>query len=291
MSAQNPMASSEPPQLADHRREVAIGAAIAAGGVALFVAVAARAGAPPLGGLLASIVFVWVFMPCPALAVSRWAEGVRSWAWRAPLLRFAALVILASMGPAAYAAILPMVPRGVREFLPWMETVHLAALELAVLLAPAGWLGFNLSLGRRDWATAAIAFLAIAAVAIPLGLAIEFIHWGSPRLEPLHLTALAFKIYFLIALPEELVFRGLLQNALERRLPSGWRTPGSLVIASVIFGAAHLQHPPVPNLRYGLLATLAGIAYGLVWQRSRKITASALTHFAVDLVWSVVFRG
>jgi membrane protease YdiL (CAAX protease family) len=291
MSAQNPMASSEPPYRAHHRREVALAAAIAAGGLALFAAIAARSGAPPLAALLASIVFMWVFVPCPALAVSRWAAGVRSWTWRAPLLRFATLVILAATGPAAYAAIQAMVPPGMREFLPWMEMAHLSALELAVLLAPAAWLGFSFSLGRRDWATAAFAFLAFAAVAIPLGFAIGFIRWGPRHLDPLRLTALAFKIYFLIALPEELVFRGLIQSALERRLPGTWRAPGSLVIASVVFGGAHLQHPPVPNLRYGLLAALAGLAYGFVWQRSRKITASALTHFAVDFAWVVLFAG
>ena len=39
-----------------------------------------------------------------------------------------------------------------------------------------------------------------------------------------------------------------------------------------------------------VLATLAGVAYGWVYQRTGRITASALTHAAVDWVWKLLFR-
>jgi len=216
---------------------------------------------------------------------------VRWWIARAPFLRGAALLILASIGPAAYAAVLPSVPHGLLVLLPWRATLHLAIFQLAVVLIPLDGIGLTFRLERRDGLAALIAFLAFALIGIPIGLGTAFIHWGWQRLTPLDLTALAFKIYFLIALPEELLFRGLFQNALEKRWFRYRRWPGSLAIASVIFGAAHLGHRPAPNWRYGLLATLAGVAYGFVWHRSRKITASALTHFAVDFAWSVFLAG
>lgn len=290
MSAQNPIASSAGPH-ARHRREVTVAAAIAAAGVALFVAAVAAAGSPSLGALLASIVFAWVFIPCPALSVSRWVVAVRSRVAQARLPRTAVTMILAAIGPAAYAAFAPLMPAGVGGVLPFSGAFDLAVVELVLLLVPLEGIGFTFQLGRRDWLTAGIALLAFTAIAIPLGLAIGFIRWGVVRLGPLELTALAFRIYFLIALTEELVFRGLLQNLLERRLFGGSRWPWSLAITSVVFGASHLGHPPVPNLRYGVLATLAGVAYGFVWHRTRKITASALTHCAVDLVWRVLFGG
>jgi membrane protease YdiL (CAAX protease family) len=288
VSAQNPNTSS--PARHD-RNQVVLALAIAASGVALFAATAARVGASASAVALVSIVFAWVFIPCPALTVSHWAAGLRSWIARAPLLRGAALVILASVGPVAYAALLPIVPHALIALFPWRASLHLAIFQLAVALVPLEGVGLTFRLERRDGIAALMAFLAFALIGIPIGLGSGFIHWGWQRLAPLDLAALAFRIYFLIALPEELLFRGLLQNGVERRWFEGRRWPGSLAIASLIFGAAHLGHRPAPNWRYGLLATLAGVAYGSVWHRSRKITGSALTHCAVDLAWSVFFAG
>ncbi|MFN2157100.1 MAG: type II CAAX prenyl endopeptidase Rce1 family protein [Anaerolineae bacterium] len=45
-----------------------------------------------------------------------------------------------------------------------------------------------------------------------------------------------------------------------------------------------------PNWAYALMATIAGLAYGGVWARTRKVTASALTHMAVNLTWFLVFH-
>jgi membrane protease YdiL (CAAX protease family) len=39
-----------------------------------------------------------------------------------------------------------------------------------------------------------------------------------------------------------------------------------------------------------LMAALAGLAYGWVWRRTRKVTASALTHMLANLLWGIVFR-
>src|SRR5262249_8437106 len=162
-----------------------------------------------------------------------------------------ALIILASLGPATYAAMQPLVPHALLALLPWRATLHLAIFQWAVVLVPLEGIGLTFRLERRDGLAAGVAFLAFALVGIPIGVGTEFINWGWQRLGPLDLTALAFKIYFLIALPEELLFRGLLQNALEKRWFKDRRWPGSLVIASMVFGAAHLGHRPAPNWRYG----------------------------------------
>jgi len=56
-------------------------------------------------------------------------------------------------------------------------------------------------------------------------------------------------------------------------------------VASVVFGLAHFPDP-----RYMLLAAFAGLAYGWVYERTGKITASAITHALVDAVWVVLLR-
>jgi membrane protease YdiL (CAAX protease family) len=88
-------------------------------------------------------------------------------------------------------------------------------------------------------------------------------------------------IYLATGVPEEFLFRGLIQNTLERAIGRA-----ALPIASIIFGLAHL-----PDLRYVLLATLAGLAYGWVYQTTRRITASAVTHALVDWIWVLLLRG
>jgi membrane protease YdiL (CAAX protease family) len=96
-------------------------------------------------------------------------------------------------------------------------------------------------------------------------------------------------IYLTVAIPEELLFRGILQNLLVRSIHKGPRGLYGLLIASVVFGASHLHHAPVPNWRYAILATLAGIFYGNVYRTRQRLCASALTHALVDALWHFWF--
>ena len=126
-----------------------------------------------------------------------------------------------------------------------------------------------------------IVFLAYAVVALPIGFATGFIGW-RPELDATHLVGGPLIIYLVTGVPEEFLFRGLLQNLLTQ-----WLGPrAGLVIASVIFGLAHLPDP-----RYVLLATIAGVAYGWVYARTQRITASAITHALVDATWGAFLRA
>ncbi len=85
-------------------------------------------------------------------------------------------------------------------------------------------------------------------------------------------------------MPEELFFRGWLQNLLERRIG---RSP-ALFATAVLFGLAHFNKRTTSfNWRYVLLAALAGIFYGRAWRRNRRVGASAVTHATVDSIWSL----
>jgi membrane protease YdiL (CAAX protease family) len=148
--------------------------------------------------------------------------------------------------------------------------------------------GFRFEWDRGITAVGVFHFLMFAALAIPLGIAIDFIHY-SFRLSKLAPAPAAFVgIFFFTALPEEFLFRGLIQNWIER--VSG-RPLWSLAIASLVFGASHLNNgPPIPNYRYFLLASIAGVFYGAAWKRTGSLMSSALTHALVDTLWSVFFR-
>jgi membrane protease YdiL (CAAX protease family) len=90
------------------------------------------------------------------------------------------------------------------------------------------------------------------------------------------------------ALPEEILFRALIQNLLMLRFGSNNRT---LFLAALIFGSAHLNNgpQPLPNWRYMILATIAGIAYGAVFRKSSTVLSSAALHAAVDWTKHIFF--
>ena len=84
----------------------------------------------------------------------------------------------------------------------------------------------------------------------------------------------------LVTLVEEALFRGYLQGGLSRRfqhLPYGEYL--ALLIAALLFGMAHWG----AGWQWILLATLAGIGYGLAY-RFGGLAAAIATHFGLNLL-------
>jgi CAAX protease family protein len=134
-------------------------------------------------------------------------------------------------------------------------------------------------IGLREWSF-------FAPIAIVLGIGVGFIapHGGMPPASSASPALLV--TFFLVAIPEELFFRGLLQNLLEARI--GY--PGSLFATSAIFGLSHFNKPLPFNWRYVLLGTFAGVFYGRAWHDRRRLLSSTSTHTLVDVIWSWWFR-
>jgi len=144
--------------------------------------------------------------------------------------------------------------------------------------------GFDLRMRMNDMVIGLRELLFFAPIAVPLGLALGFLrfHAHLPHLRSVALTVIF--TFFLIAIPEEICFRGWMQNLLERRV--GPRI--SLWITALIFGLSHFNKRATHfNWRYVLLAAIAGIFYGRAWRSRRRVAASAITHTCVDTVWSL----
>jgi membrane protease YdiL (CAAX protease family) len=93
--------------------------------------------------------------------------------------------------------------------------------------------------------------------------------------------------FFFIAVPEEVFFRGWLQNLLERRIG---RAP-ALFLTAALFGLSHFnKRTALFNWRYVLLAAVAGVFYGRAWRQERRVAASAITHASADAIWSLWLR-
>ena len=168
-------------------------------------------------------------------------------------------------------------------------------------LRPLNGVGFDLRLRLRDLTTGLRELVFYLPIGLILGLGLGFLHfhgfWPVSELAGLDhwgvwSSILAIPIawfftFLFVAVPEELFFRGWLQNLLERRLG---RTP-ALFLTSALFGLAHFNKRAVHfNWRYVLLAAIAGLFYGRSWRRDHRVAASAVTHASVDAIWSLWLR-
>jgi membrane protease YdiL (CAAX protease family) len=147
--------------------------------------------------------------------------------------------------------------------------------------------GFDLRLRLADLRIGGRELLFYTPIAIALGLSLGFLHIHAYIPTVPHVVLGWVFTFFFIAVPEELFFRGWMQNLLERRL--GQRP--ALLTTAVLFGLSHFNKRAVHfNWRYVVLAALAGIFYGRAWRQERRVGASAITHASVDTLWSLWLR-
>lgn len=228
-------------------------------------------------------------VPLCLLVLSYTAAPVACAAWqgagsvkRPTILDFVTILLL--WLPLEFGAGAGLVPVAVRGYL------HSVAYGIAILLGMllfAGFrsfpdLKFNPPRQRADWWLPLAGFAVAAPVLMVLGIAVGFIPWPHLPEKSAGAMSAALAVIFLgTALPEEILFRSLIQNLLMLRFGAGLRT---LMAASLIFGCAHLDNgpQPLPNWRYMILATVAGIAYGWVFQRASTVFSSAALHMLVD---------
>jgi len=166
----------------------------------------------------------------------------------------------------------------------------LIVLFLYVITLAGHWpdLGFTFELNRHDWTEAAINLALFSVIAIPFGLITGFIKPSTALPSIVGIAGRGVAIFLFTAIPEEILFRGTLHRYLERTLK--WAPRLTLIVSSLIFGAAHLDNPPNVGY-YFILASIAGFFYGRTYLRTGKIVPAALVHLTVDWIWSVFFAG
>ncbi|HEY1894720.1 MAG TPA: CPBP family intramembrane glutamic endopeptidase, partial [Terracidiphilus sp.] len=255
---------------------------------------------------------VWVQIVSPSLLCVPYllvtlSRGNFSWAWLglyAVLPVLIAVVLLRARGTnSGWPEFLMLAILGLAVDLRWFEPAwpaHLAVFG-KVLLLDAGiygfiavrdleGVGFDLRLRSRDFTTGLREVVFYLPLALALGLGLGFLHlhpFGSMGPVALQFAGAWIFTFFLIAVPEELFFRGWLQNLLERCMG---RWP-ALITTAVLFGLSHFNKRALHfNWRYVLMAAIAGIFYGRAWRRDRRVGASAVTHATVDAVWSLWLR-
>jgi membrane protease YdiL (CAAX protease family) len=156
-----------------------------------------------------------------------------------------------------------------------------------LVIRPLHEVGFDFRVRLSDVAIGMREFLYYAPIALLLGFALDFLHFHRTAGDPLAFAAGWLFTLFFVAMPEELFFRGLMLNMLERRVGPN----RALAITSLLFGLAHFnKRTAYFNWRYVILAAVAGIFYGRAWIARRRLIASSITHATVDTVWSMWLR-
>jgi membrane protease YdiL (CAAX protease family) len=230
------------------------------------------------------LIVAYAFVPTICIFFQGMDGGAASW--------LDLIVILLLWLPIELNAGARWIPRPAQGLLHTVAYGVALTLALVFFLAFRGMKGMKYNLPDRvmGFIRPLIAFVLAAPILIALGRALSFI---PPLHVPGNLPAIRIAksfglIFVATALPEEILFRSLIQNWLMQKFGS---TTAVLILASVIFGCAHLNNgpQPLPNWRYMILATIAGYAYGRVFQRASSVTASMILHALVDVTKHVFF--
>jgi uncharacterized protein len=161
------------------------------------------------------------------------------------------------------------------------------ALFCFVVVRQLDGVGYRFRIAGEDFVVGLMALGVFLSVAVPAALSTGFVQWDPRWGGPAQWVLSSLGIFFFIALPEEVLFRGLIFNMLQRLIRVGGPWP-ALLLSSLIFGLSHLNNPPA-DWRYVVLATGAGICYGWAYLRTGSLLASSYTHAMVDIIGRTLF--
>jgi membrane protease YdiL (CAAX protease family) len=274
---------------------VALGLAI----LGLWVGPAAWAtllvGAMALGyasGILAGPAALWIAVFAGAcLLYVRMRTAQRS--WRTRVTRTAAVVCIIAMGVLLGAHALP----GFRNFLVARDlvlspgsgpyTLYLNFDKTAVGILILGICYRRMLQDRREWARTLQRALPIVVINTGALVLLSMV-LGFLKLDPkwTFFSIWAPANLFLTVLSEEAFFRGFIQHELSAALAGSRHAAWvGVAVSAVTFGMAHFAG----GWTYASLATAAGVGYALAFQRTGRIEASMLAHFALNATHFLLF--
>ncbi len=155
--------------------------------------------------------------------------------------------------------------------------IYVVALSFTIFLFPE-ILHYNFSFNNIG--------IAISTFIITLVIFLAGLFWkeGILRIpKDISSLCLAFVYAALFAIPEEILFRGIIQNFLQAHLDSFL----AIFISSLIFGLAHLLngarsfHPGDWSWRFSFLVFLTGFPLGMLYHFTGSLLLPTLLHLAL----------
>ncbi len=107
---------------------------------------------------------------------------------------------------------------------------------------------------------------------------------------PSGFLSLALAQLIVVALPEELFFRGFVQGRLEDAIPPtrtlfGAKVGWALILQAALFGLGHFIVTGGPGM---LTRAIPGLVFGWLFSRTRSIVAGTIFHAACNLLMEVL---
>lgn len=208
-------------------------------------------------------------------------------AYDAGFLLIAAAPMVLRVFPRLYVAPDPRPQIDVLGHLMWIR------LGIVALLIFREWDpgAFGLWPRAREWR---VGFACYAAALIPLALVAVPLHemqFAPIRGEWWKIAGLAIATFFgvlwVLALGEEVFFRGVVERAFLIEWRSRWL---AILLSALLFGSAHLWFHHFPNWQRGLVATVLGIACGVAYTQSGGVRAPMVTHALVVTTGKLLFK-
>lgn len=172
----------------------------------------------------------------------------------------------------------------------WTPALRVAAAVAVVVVYGAirggGALRYRWRSAGAHAAVAATGLAAFALLAVPVALLSGLVRWEPVALPVPEVLLLAGEILLLTALPQEMLFRGLLFAGLQKAMRGRWGPHPALVISSAIFALAHV--PMTTDGIYLVLSGVAGIAYGWCYLRTGSLAPGVMVHTSVNLLHQLV---
>ena len=94
-----------------------------------------------------------------------------------------------------------------------------------------------------------------------------------------------FGILWVVALSEELFFRGVIERAMLDRSRTG-----AVLVSAALYGSAHLWVHQFPNWRHAGVVAVLGIVLGMAYAQTGSVRTPMVTHALVVATWRVFFK-
>lgn len=173
------------------------------------------------------------------------------------------------------------------DVVPWRA--NLAVLGATVAVA------FPLFVVAFFWFYGAVCAPAPTSLAAPLGhlcpTAVDWLGWSRGHLRvPATVVNVALSQLIVVAIPEELFFRGYLMGKLEQRWPPRWSLLGARVgwalpVSALLFALGHFLVDFNPSR---LAVFFPGLVFGWMRVRARSLAAGAVFHALCNVLSDVL---
>ena len=151
--------------------------------------------------------------------------------------------------------------------------------------------GYHWRLDREDGEWLATVFVLMLTLALPFGFAGGAM---TVRIPSLSLAGFLGQVTrcFLVALPPALLFQGMAQELVERRLGAKrWSPWAALAVGAILFAASNWLALGLRNLGGLGMMIVVGLCCGYVYLRTRKIAVVALLYGLFLFLWWGLLGG